>query len=874
MKRMSKQLLFYFLFCFSYAVNAMLTPSPILPQNNSQVFGFTVNLEVSHIGNPPAGYQYWIDTTANFSSNFYSIETTVNKTVSTRALKLGRNYYWKVRAFNVGDTSAWSNVSAFTVPSTFATQLISPANNTVGPIVNLICKVFNDLDFGGGVQFEYDTLSNFSSLNRKLMLSATAQFNDTSFFNFGKRIFWRARVYNVYGDTLDWSATWSYTFHAMPTINGSSGITTVNPMFLPSWANAGLSKIEIQVDTVTQFNSASLIDRALEAGRTFDTLSNLYFGQKYFYRIRLKYGLNQTPWSVTRQIMVKQNGSIIGQASFDTVVLNCEDMNGANYHFELYENSGQYSLIKDTMVSKNMVSIIYPFEFGKSYKWRVRYFHVLDTTLWLETIFNYQEGKLTLISPHNYQSNIEVNPILMFQKVNWASSYVLEIDKGIGPDFDFEANPSSSYIKVVDNFKEYSGSRLGFDTALLYGQSYVWQAYAYKGSMKAFAWQRTFTTAEKPTNVYPVYNAQINSTRLIATLEGINGSDWVLWEIDTVVSFSSPHKMSGVLKHEPDAQMPEKVKLSIPNDLRFNTKYYWRAKCINAIDTSDWSSPSYFRTTSEMVLEYPQNGAKNLPFSNQLKWNIQRNSSNLRYQYQIGTDSNFEVLPIISLPAQNGDTTTFSGNFGYTYFWRVRAINDIDTSKWSQTSSFSVMETPIIGLTNLELPKNYTQIFYINYLHLFWSKTANAITYEYEIAEDSVFSEIYVKGKTPHTVFDLQALIFGKRYYWRVRGMNGIAIGPWSEERWFEIMPLVGMKETSRIKGFVMYPNPATDKVTIKADESMLISVLDIQGKTILVQTEKTKETSINTDEWPNGMYIISIETEAGISHQQLIVNH
>jgi hypothetical protein len=107
-----------------------------------------------------------------------------------------------------------------------------------------------------------------------------------------------------------------------------------------------------------------------------------------------------------------------------------------------------------------------------------------------------------------------------------------------------------------------------------------------------------------------------------------------------------------------------------------------------------------------------------------------------------------------------------------------------------------------------------------------------------------------------------------------VRGLNGTAVGQWSGGRWFETAPPVGVEEKIQVKGLILYPNPAKDMVTIKANEEMLISILDIQGKTILVRTEKTKETSINTAEWPNGVYFISIETEAGMSHQQLIVNH
>jgi hypothetical protein len=157
---------------------------------------------------------------------------------------------------------------------------------------------------------------------------------------------------------------------------------------------------------------------------------------------------------------------------------------------------------------------------------------------------------------------------------------------------------------------------------------------------------------------------------------------------------------------------------------------------------------------------------------------------------------------------------------------------------------------------------------------LSWSFASNALEYEAVVSDESTFTNIIASGKTTGTGSIFSGVQPNTRYYWRVRGLNGTAVGPWSGGRWFETAPPVGIDEKFQVKGFVMYPNPARDLVTIKAEEEMLISIKDIQGKTVLVRTEKTKETSINTAEWPNGMYIISIETEAGMSHQQLIINH
>jgi hypothetical protein len=311
-----------------------------------------------------------------------------------------------------------------------------------------------------------------------------------------------------------------------------------------------------------------------------------------------------------------------------------------------------------------------------------------------------------------------------------------------------------------------------------------------------------------------------------------------------------------------------------PEDLLFHAKYFWRTRCINDVDTSDWSVPFNFTTTQDMFLTNPANGSVNQPLATKIEWSIQGSNLHLRYQYQIGTDSNFATKPIVTLPALNISNTIVNGTYATTYFWRVRAFNGIDTSRWSEIRRFSTIPPPVIGVPSLLSPASSAKNIPVAPVTLTWSFANNALEYEVVVADDATFAGVIASGKTTGTGSIFSGVQPNSRYYWRVRGINGTVLGPWSGGRWFETAPPVGMGEVTEINGLQVYPNPANDVVTIKADEPIQISIKDIQGKTVLVQTEKTKETSLNTSAWPNGVYFISIETEDRIWHEQLIINH
>ncbi len=72
-------------------------------------------------------------------------------------------------------------------------------------------------------------------------------------------------------------------------------------------------------------------------------------------------------------------------------------------------------------------------------------------------------------------------------------------------------------------------------------------------------------------------------------------------------------------------------------------------------------------------------------------------------------------------------------------------------------------------------------------------------------------------------------------------------------------------------------PNPTNDKVMIickDLPEESNLRISDINGKVVHSNSQFKERTILNTELWPEGMYIIEVDSPNGGVHSKLIVNH
>ncbi|MCB9186033.1 MAG: T9SS type A sorting domain-containing protein [Flavobacteriales bacterium] len=88
---------------------------------------------------------------------------------------------------------------------------------------------------------------------------------------------------------------------------------------------------------------------------------------------------------------------------------------------------------------------------------------------------------------------------------------------------------------------------------------------------------------------------------------------------------------------------------------------------------------------------------------------------------------------------------------------------------------------------------------------------------------------------------------------------------------------IAGIEEDLVEYGFGMYPNPTTESVTVKFDESRemnKISVVDATGKVVLARsvTAGTNKLNINVSDLASGLYFLTAESDKGMVSQKLII--
>jgi len=78
----------------------------------------------------------------------------------------------------------------------------------------------------------------------------------------------------------------------------------------------------------------------------------------------------------------------------------------------------------------------------------------------------------------------------------------------------------------------------------------------------------------------------------------------------------------------------------------------------------------------------------------------------------------------------------------------------------------------------------------------------------------------------------------------------------------------LGLETSDVIESVSLYPNPSNGIVTINADLAIeSISIMDLQGQMLL----NTKENFVDASNLSAGIYIVLIQTEAGLVKKTLV---
>jgi hypothetical protein len=128
--------------------------------------------------------------------------------------------------------------------------------------------------------------------------------------------------------------------------------------------------------------------------------------------------------------------------------------------------------------------------------------------------------------------------------------------------------------------------------------------------------------------------------------------------------------------------------------------------------------------------------------------------------------------------------------FGETFYYRMRALNSLDTSGWSGGKSFTSYASPELsapadGSTDANLQQTFT-----------WKKYGGVVDYFFQISEDPEFNAAFEGlSNTTSILYTIQK--FGTEYFWRVSTTNPEDVSEWSPAWSFTTLNAVQLSNPS-----------------------------------------------------------------------------
>lgn len=318
-------------------------------------------------------------------------------------------------------------------------------------------------------------------------------------------------------------------------------------------------------------------------------------------------------------------------------------------------------------------------------------------------------------------------------------------------------------------------------------------------------------------------------------------------------------------------------------------RLYWRVRAATNGGETPWSEVWHFTTATpkplaKPTLVAPANDTVRVPIPYYFRWNDVPDA--VSYQFQLATAPTFgSVLDNTVLNA----TSTYHAVGGLAlatkYYWRVRAINYLDTSAWSDTWNFTTRDSvAVLVAPSLVSPANLAADVTVGTL-LIWNPLEAAVSYELNLATQADFSDSTV-GRSSDTSIRASKILAGTTYYWRVRGIGGPGPGPWSETWRFTTAPLGSVDARGRAAGARLrvlsgMPTTADAPITfsfqLPHSGSARLAIVDAIGRPVATLADGTFEAGEQQARWapqgvPSGIYFCTLICDGNSAIERVVV--
>jgi len=544
---------------------------------------------------------------------------------------------------------------------------------------------------------------------------------------------------------------------------------------------------EFQLSTKDDFSQ--LIVNELSLTSNSFSVSNLANGKSYYFRARAKLGNITSKWSEVWKVnvMLTTPLQLIPKNNSKQVLLNDKLVwnkvaTAIDYQVQVTKdtNSAIFVLNKFAIAdsSLSLDSIIN----NTKYSWRVRSSNTDVKSNWsayktFRTEIRIPEIKLPL-------NNSTVN-----------SSFNLDFDRSAGIEF-YQVMISKDSNFTPNTLTLLSGKQ---QTAILNLESN--QKYFLK--LRAIAiddtsrWANAIavnTLLAKPKLLIPVNNDIINESNVKFEITSIMSA--TSYEINLI-----SETKNGLNKLIDTNFSTNSTSFTLEN-IQDGTKNSWRARAVNSLEKSEWTSYFIFLKEAKNNLQaplllLPENNALNTSVNGFISW-AGTNVVGVKYKVVISQSISFDSLHADELEEENNNYYYSNLKFGTKYYWKVATEKDNVFSKWSETRNFTTKSVDLISSPNLFIPKLNDTID-IKENQFIWEEIVNAGFYHLQIAKDINFNNLLTNEENLLAyTYKESKLELGNKYYWRVqvKQSDSLKYGDWSV-----ISEFYTLSETNIIEG-------------------------------------------------------------------------
>lgn len=316
--------------------------------------------------------------------------------------------------------------------------------------------------------------------------------------------------------------------------------------------------------------------------------------------------------------------------------------------------------------------------------------------------------------------------------------------------------------------------------------------------------------------------------------------------------------------------IPDSTNYDMAN-LLFDKSFYYRMRGIHSQDTSSWSGAKSMTTYPYPDLTGPSDGSSDEDLEILFQW--EEYSGVVRYYIETSLFEDFSTS--LNFITDSNSILLRGFNYGDEYFWRVRAEHSDDVSPWSESRSFTTLNTitllaPEDGEVGVSKCPRYS-----------WEEVLGSSAYQVYVDTDENFTNPLTGISETDFLQCESGLELNTSYFWKVRGIAGVDTSDWSATWLFEIEGPEAIDDLFTDKSLEVYPNPTTGTFTISLfsvdNATYDITINDLSGRTIYkteyVCQQGSNQMKLNlSEELANGAYMINVSRDNQTVNKRLLI--